>query len=204
MASHSGIRARDFDRGEYSRKPIIKDAAGYGAWKVKTETILDANDCWEIVQGTQLEPLDLAQVIDFDAEGAAVDNPRTAADVIAITARREEIKDWRRRFKKAASLITQSVDDGIVQTLSVHGKDPKLMWDALSADYNTVTPVQQSLARQDFQAFRVTEDETYVGIGVIWPSSQSGNFRIVSPVMAVAERAFICDHVDECRIVIGC
>ena len=60
MASYSGIRARDFDRGEYSRKPILKNAAGYGAWKVKMETILDADDCWEIVQGTELEPLDLA------------------------------------------------------------------------------------------------------------------------------------------------
>ena len=61
-------------------------------------------------------------------------------------------------------MITQSVDDRIVQTLSVHGKDPKLMWEALSGDYNTVTPAQQSLARQDFQAFRVTEDESYLEI----------------------------------------
>ena len=82
MASHSGIRARDSHRGEYIRKPILKDAAGYGAWKVKMETILDADDCWEIVQGTQLEPLDLAWVIEFDEEGAVVENPRTAADVI--------------------------------------------------------------------------------------------------------------------------
>ena len=95
MASHSGIRARDSDRGEYSRKPILKDAAGYGAWKVKMETILDADDSWEIVQGIELEPLDLAWVIEFDEEGAAVENPRTAADVIAIAARREEIKDWK-------------------------------------------------------------------------------------------------------------
>ena len=61
-------------------------------------------------------------------------------------------------------MITQSIDDGIVQTLSVHGKDPKLMWEALSADYNTVTPAHQSLARQDFQAFRVIEDESYMEI----------------------------------------
>ena len=57
------------------------------------ETILDADDCLEIIQGTELEPLDLAWVIEFDDEGAAVDNPRTAADVIAIAARCEEIKD---------------------------------------------------------------------------------------------------------------
>ena len=134
MASYSGIRARESDRGEYSRKPIQKDAAGYGAWKVKMETILDADDCWEIVQGTELEPLDLAWVLQFDEEGATLENPQTTADVIAIATRRDEIKDWKKRLKKAASLITQSVDDGIVQTLSVHGKDPKLIWDALSAD----------------------------------------------------------------------
>ena len=52
MASHSGIRARDSDQGEFSRKPILKNAEGYGAWRVKMETILDADDCWEIVQGT--------------------------------------------------------------------------------------------------------------------------------------------------------
>ena len=45
MASHSGIRARDSARGEYRRNSKLKDAAGYGAWKVKTETILDADEC---------------------------------------------------------------------------------------------------------------------------------------------------------------
>ena len=44
----------------------------------------------------------------------------------------------------------------------MHGKDPKLIWDALSADYNTVTPAQLSLARQDFLNFRVTKDETFL------------------------------------------
>ena len=77
------------------------------------ETILDADDCWKIVQGTELEPLDLAWVIEVDDQGAAVDNPRTATEVIAIATRCKEIKDWKRRYKKAASLITQSVDDGI-------------------------------------------------------------------------------------------
>ena len=105
MASHSGIRARESDRGEYGRKLILKDAAGYGAWKVKMETILDADDCWEIVQGTELEPLDVAWILEFDEEGAAVENPRTAADVIAIATRRDEMKDLKKRFKKVASLL---------------------------------------------------------------------------------------------------
>ena len=44
----------------------------------------------------------------------------------------------------------------------MHDKDPKLIWGALSTDYNTVTPAQLSLARQDFLNFRVTEDETFL------------------------------------------
>ena len=118
------------------------------------ENILTADDCWEIVQGRELEPLDLAWVIEYDEEGAVVDNPRTAADVLAIAEPRVEIKDWKRRYKKAASLIVQSVDNGMAQSLDVHGKDPKLIWDSLAADFNTITPAQQTLARQDFQAFR--------------------------------------------------
>ena len=164
MASHSGIRARDSDHGEYSRKPILKNVEGYGAWSAKMETILDADDCWEIVQGTEAEPVDLAPVVEEgeEADEAVVNPPPTAAEVLLIAARRKEIKDYKRRYKKAASLITQSIDDGIVLTLSVHNKDPKLMWDALSTDYNNVTPAQLSLARQDFLNFRVTEDESYL------------------------------------------
>ena len=117
------------------------------------ETILNADDCWEIVRGTKVEPIDLAQAAQVDGEGAAVENPPTAAEALAIAAHRKEIKDFKRRYKKATSLITQSVDDGIVQTLNVHDKDPKLIWDALSTDYDTVTPAQLSLARQDFYEF---------------------------------------------------
>ena len=73
---------------------------------MQMETILDADDCWEIVRGRELKPLDLAWVIEYNEEGAAVDDPRTAGDVLAIAGRRAEIKDWKRRYKKAASLIT--------------------------------------------------------------------------------------------------
>lgn len=165
MSSHSGIRARDSDHGEFSRKPILKNAEGYGAWRVKMETILDADDCWEIVQGTEVEPIDLILAIgEVNLEGEVIENPPSAAEVLAIEARKKEIKDFKKRYKKATSLITQSVDDGIVQTISVHGKDPKRIWDALSTDYNTVTPAQLSLARQDFLNFRVAEDEAYLEV----------------------------------------
>ena len=63
MASTSGIRANGSIRGEFTRKPILKDA-GYSAWSTKMETILDADDCWDIVMGTELEPNELAVVVD--------------------------------------------------------------------------------------------------------------------------------------------
>ena len=130
------------------------------------ETILDADDCREIVQGTEVEPVDLAPAVaKVEGEDEAIKNPPpTAAEALLIAARKKEIKDYKRRYKKAASLITQSIDDGIVLTLSVHNKDPKLMWDALSTDYNNVTPAQLSLARQNFLNFRVTKDETYLEV----------------------------------------
>ena len=157
MSSHSGIRASSSDR-EYTRKPVLKDAAGYGAWETKMSTILDAEDCWDIVTEAELEPQSL-DYSDDDDEG--VDDVPSPAD---IATRVLEIKDWRRRFKKAASLITQSVDDSLVQMLNVHNKNPILIWAALASDFNTITPAQQSLARQDFQNFVITEDETHLEI----------------------------------------
>ena len=100
MSSHSGVRASSSDR-EYTRKPILKDAAGYGAWETKMSAILDSEVCWEIVQGTELEPRDIVTMVNEDE--AIVDNPADQADV-AI--RLLEIEDWKKRFKKAASLIT--------------------------------------------------------------------------------------------------
>ena len=131
---------------------------------MKTETILDANDCWEIVPGTKVEPVDLTLAAEVDEDGAAGENHPTVAQALLIAARRKEIKEFKRRYKKATFLIIQSVDDGIVQTLSVHNKDPKLIWDALATDYNTVTPAQLSLAKQNFLNFRVLESETYLEI----------------------------------------
>ena len=58
--------------------------------------------------------------------------------------------------------MTQSVDDSLVQMLNVHSKNPILIWVALAADFSTITPEQLSLARQDFQNFVITEDETFL------------------------------------------
>ena len=104
-------------------------------------TILDAKDCWDIVTEAELEP----QSLDYSD-----DNDEGVDDIISpanIATRVLEIKDWRRRFKKALSLITQSVDDSLVQMLNVHNKNPILIWAALASDFNTIIPAQQSLAR---------------------------------------------------------
>ena len=84
------------------------------------------------------------------------------ADAVKEATRALEIKDWKRRFKKAASMITQSVDDGLVHILRVHNKNPILMWAALAAEFNTITPAQLSLARRDFLNYSILEDEDYL------------------------------------------
>ena len=103
MASTSGIRANGSNRGEYTRKQILKDMAGYSAWSTKMETILDADDCWDIVIGTEIEPNELGWVVGEGQEGA----PAAVVDAAKEAIRALEIKDWKRRFKKAASVITQ-------------------------------------------------------------------------------------------------
>ena len=155
MASHSGIRASGSGIGEYIKKIVLKDAASYGPWKAKLTSILDAEDCWDIVNGTEQEPHEIATVENLD------DTPDNTSEV---DARRIEIKDWKKRSKKAASLITQTVDDSIVMSLDVHDRNPVLMWQQLAADYNTVTPAQRSTARRDFLNFSITEEETHLVI----------------------------------------
>ena len=59
MASTSGIRASGSRSSEYVKKIISKDAASYGPWKAKITSILDAEDCWEIIEGRELEPIRL-------------------------------------------------------------------------------------------------------------------------------------------------
>ena len=58
MATTSGIRATGSDQ-DHSRKTLLKNATGYGAWKTKVSTILEGEECWELVQGIELEPMSL-------------------------------------------------------------------------------------------------------------------------------------------------
>ena len=81
-----------------------------------------------------------------------------------MVVRQAEITAFRKRTKKAASLITQTVDDSIVMSLDVHQRDPALMWTQLANDYNTVTPAQLSLARRNFLNLEISEEESQLEI----------------------------------------
>ena len=72
------------------------------------------------------------------------------------------MKDWKRRFRKAASLITSSVDDCMVQMLDIHKKNPILICAALKADYNTVTAAQQAQAVHNFLGYTISKDDTFL------------------------------------------
>ena len=157
MASTSDIRASSSNRADYSRKPILKNAAGYVAWATKMELILDGEDCWDIVAGTELESGELEWVVDPGEEEQA-----PGVQAAAEAAHALDIKDWKKRYKKAAQLITTSVDDSLVRILRVHNKNPILMWARLSAAFNKVSPAQLSLARRDFQNYHIEEDESYL------------------------------------------
>ena len=158
MMSSSGIRATGSGSGDYVKKIILKDAATYGPWKAKISSILDAEDVWEIVNGTETEPDELPEVA-HEADDAAIH-----INDEAVEKRQVEIKAFRKRAKKAASLITQTVDDSIVMSLDVHQRDPALMWEQLANDYNTVTPAQLSTARRNFLNFEISEEESYLEI----------------------------------------
>ena len=155
MASTIGIRASGSGSSEYTKKTVLKDSITYGPWRTKLTAILDAEDSLEIVNGTELEPVEIAEVLNAD---------NTSANSAEVEKRHAEIKDWRKRSKKAASLITQTLDDSIVMSLDVHGNNPTLMWAQLGADYNTITAAQRSSARTDFLMFSIGNDETYIDV----------------------------------------
>ena len=75
-----------------------------------------------------------------------------------VDIRLAEIKDFEKRLKKAASLDTQTIDDSIVMSLDVHARNPVHMWNQLATDYNTVTPAQRSVAKEEFLNLNTTEE----------------------------------------------
>ena len=95
-------------------------------------------------------------------DGDGVGDPADQADIARRTERLADIKDWKRRYRKAASLITSSVDDCMVQMLDVHNKNPILVWATLKGDYNTVTLAQQAQAIHNFLGYKVSKDDTFL------------------------------------------
>ena len=69
------------------------------------------------MNGTQAKPDFFALIDDQDNE---------------VDKRLLEIKDFKKRSKKAASLITQIVDHSIVMSLNVHKRNPVSMWAQLA------------------------------------------------------------------------
>ena len=94
MASTSAIRATGSGSLEYVKKIILKDAAGYGPWKFKITSILDAEDVWEIVNGTESEPDELPEIA-HEADDAAIDENNEAVDK-----RQAEIKAFTKDQRK--------------------------------------------------------------------------------------------------------
>ena len=156
MSITSGIRASGPGSSDFYVKRIsLKDSLSYGPWRTKITAILNAEDCMEIVNGTEAELAEIAEVLNADL---------TSANSVAVDARHAEIKEWRKRAHKAASLITQTLDDSIVMSLDVHANNPVLMWAQLGADYNTVTPAQRSSTRTEFLNFVIGDEEQYIDI----------------------------------------
>ena len=99
---------------KYVKKIVLKDSASYGPSKAKITSILHAEDVWEIVNGIKPEPGEPPEVAD-EAHDFAID-----VNNEAVKKRQIEIKAFRKRAKKATSLITQTIDDSIVRSLDVH------------------------------------------------------------------------------------
>lgn len=78
----------------------------------------------------------------------------------AVDVKQAKIKDFRKRSKKAHSLITQTIDDNIVMSQDVHARNPVNIWIQIAEDYNTVTPAQRSATRKELLNFIITEEES--------------------------------------------
>lgn len=61
------------------------------------------------------------------------------ANGLAVGQREPEMKDFQKRSKKAASLITKMIDCSIVMSLDMHGKNYVAMWNMLAANFNIGT-----------------------------------------------------------------
>ena len=142
-----GIRAGG--SGDNVKRIVLKDKASYGPWKAKITSVLDAEECWDIVCRLEVAPVIVA--------------PRTVDRVVVnreeVAESRAALKDFNTRSKKAASLITQTIDDSLVMSLDVFDRDPCRMWEKIARDFNTVTASQSHIARREFLSFKIRDDE---------------------------------------------
>ena len=92
--------------------------------------------------------------------------PRTVDRVVVnreeVAESQAALKDFNKRSKKTASLITQTIDDSLVMSLDVFDRDPYRMWEKLARDFNTVTASQSHIARREFLSFKIRDDEGHL------------------------------------------
>ena len=75
----------------------------------------------------------------------------------------KELKDFGRRYKKATSLITNSIDDKIVIMLKgLSG--PVAIWKKLAADFNMKSAGITQMMKKDFLMFNVDGGESVLQI----------------------------------------
>lgn len=150
--STGGIRASGSGSvAEQLRRISLTDEISFGPWKSKLTSVMVSEDCMGIVNGTELEPVEIAEVINGD---------RIVMNDAAVERRHNEVKSWRKRYNKASSLITQSLDNSIVMSLDVHQGNPILMWTQLNADYNIVSDALKTSSRTDFLTFMMEEEDS--------------------------------------------
>ena len=104
MASHSGIRASGSGTGEYVKRIVLKDAASYGPWRAKLTSILDAEECWEIVNGTELEPDEIATVEDHSDEELPYNIPK----VLLVRLKSKTGKNDQRKTRHVDAIVTST------------------------------------------------------------------------------------------------
>ena len=150
----SGIRAGG--SGEvFTKKIILKDAETSGPWKTKLTPILDAEDCYTIVDRSEVSPTLVMPIPGPD---------KTVTNQAQVSESRARLRDYQKRTRKATSLITQTIDDSIVMNLDVHNRDPRAIWDQLAQDYDNVTPSGRMTAEKAFLDFRVPRGAAYLQI----------------------------------------
>ena len=92
----SGIRAGSNER---LKRFSLKDKNSYGPWRITSA--LDAEDCLDIVLRNEVEPDCVASE---RIDGVLV-------NLEEVVQYRADLKDFEKRSKKAAAIITQTIDD---------------------------------------------------------------------------------------------